>query len=113
MTVHWFLAHGKDEDKEVDVPETWEEIVILQAREDFMGRVEITFAHADPEFGPDDIEVAAMSLYYKKMEDIGRKNPIWSQAPTSVRHYYLSLAGGVLGDLTEHRKEKRATREKA
>lgn len=112
MTIRWFLAHGKNEDKEVDPPETWQEIVILKQFEAWDGApVEITFAHADPEFDPDDIEVAAMSLYYKALEQASKKSPIWTRAEHSIRRYYLDLAGGVLGDLTEHRKEKRATRE--
>lgn len=117
----WVLAHGRDEDREVEEPHTREEIVILKTEQtntvhssgegDGFSNTYITFAKVEPMFDPDDLDMVAMALYYKRAEQSDQKVPAWMFAPHAIRKLYRDMAGAALGNLEQHLKEKRVTRE--
>lgn len=113
MTIRWFLAEGREEDRETEAPDTDVEIVILKTHEDYDGApVEITYAYAGSYdlLGWDLTEIAAMRLYHHDWEKTGadiKDRPLWAYLPEPVRRMHIRRAQAVLGSAMEHLKEKR------
>jgi len=120
--IRWILAHGGDEDKEVDAPETTDEIVILKyeqwpGRAQYLSLVDehddlddtvITFARAgsDDLLGEELTLVAAMAM----MHSVEGDGVLWYHLSRGGQRAYIKHAQAMLAAVQERINEKRQER---
>lgn len=106
--IRWFLAEGREEDKEVECPLPKDEIVILSVTQPFGYAGHITFARAgnDDLLGEDLTLVAAMAL----MHSVDGDSVLWYELSRGSQRAYLKHAQTILASVQERLKEKREER---